>query len=73
MKQTVKLICAACGCEFTAEADYILPGISGFVVNKSGEQTTFLDPTEEHHCKLCVAEAIAVIWRDTRLNKGEET
>lgn len=73
MKQTIELTCAVCGCKFVAEADYILPGVSGFVVNKSSEQTTFLDPTGEHHCKLCVAEATAVICRDTRLNKGGET
>ena len=63
MKQQIELTCATCGATFIDEADYILPGISGFATNKSGEQVTFIDPTAEHHCELCVREALEVILR----------
>lgn len=43
------------------EADYILPGISGFAINNSGEQVTFIDPTAECHCERCIREALKVI------------
>lgn len=57
MKQQIELTCATCGKKFTAEADYILEGISGFVNRRNGEQVTFIDPTAEHHCAECILEA----------------
>lgn len=63
MKQQMELTCATCGATFTAEADYILPGISGFATDKSGEIVNFIDPTAEHHCDLCVREDIRAILR----------
>ena len=63
MKQQIELTCSTCGVRFPAEADYILPGISGVIVNSAGEEITFIDPTAEHHCKLCVNGAVEVILR----------
>jgi len=58
MKKTIELTCATCGGKFTAEADYICPGVNGFVNTKNGEQVTFIDPTAEHHCETCIQEAL---------------
>lgn len=58
MKQTIELTCAACGEKFTAEADYILEGVQGFVINSKGERVEFIDPTVEHHCDECVRKII---------------
>ena len=66
MKQQIELTCATCGATFIAEADYFIPGVSGFATDKSGEIVNFIDPTAEHHCKLCVCEAVEVILRKER-------
>lgn len=58
MKKQIELTCATCGKKFLAEADYILPGISGYVTNTKGEKVTFIDPTAEHHCAECILEAL---------------
>ena len=63
MKQTIELTCATCGVTFTAEADYFLPGISGYVANAKGEMVTFLDPTAEHQCEECIRESIGPLWK----------
>lgn len=63
MKHQIELTCATCGATFIDEADYIIPGVSGFATNNSGEQVTFIDPTAECHCELCIREALEVILR----------
>ena len=63
MKRQIELTCASCGAKFHVEADYIIPGISGHYANANGEDISFVDPTGEHHCRLCIYEAIGVILR----------
>ena len=60
MKKQIELTCATCGAKFTDEADFITPGISGFVNTANGEKVRFLDPTEEHHCENCIKKALNV-------------
>lgn len=71
MKQ-VELTCATCGEKFTAEADYILPGVQGFVINSKGKQVTFLDPTAEHHCEECIRKAVGPLWKSEESKEGED-
>ena len=61
MKRKIELTCATCGVKFTAEADYVTPGISGFVTNSSGEQVIFIDPTADHQCSDCIDKAIEMV------------
>ena len=58
MKKQIELACATCGNKFTAEADYIIPGINGYVDKLSGERVTIIDPTAEHHCDECIKKAM---------------
>ena len=60
MKRQIELTCATCGVKFAKEADYILPGIQGIIINSKGEEIRFVDPTEEHHCDACIAKALNV-------------
>lgn len=70
-KKIIELTCAKCGVRFAAEADYILPGVQGFVINSKGEPVTFLDPTAEHHCEECIREAIGPLWKSENSKEGE--
>lgn len=67
MKQTIELTCATCGVKFTAEADYFIPGISGRMTNRKGEELIFIDPKDEHHCKNCIDKVL------NHLKKGDRT
>ena len=57
MKQQIELTCAECGAKFTDEADYIVPGIDGYITKASGELVIFIDPTAEHKCTSCLWKA----------------
>lgn len=72
MKQQIELTCSACGVKFPAEADYITPGVQGFVVNSKGERVEFIDPTAEHHCDDCLQEMVGPLWRSVDGKKGEK-
>lgn len=61
MKRKIELTCASCGVKFTAEADYITPGIQGYVTNSKGEVITCIDPNEPHQCGDCIDKAIELI------------
>lgn len=71
MKKQIELTCATCGKKFTAEADYILEGIQGFIVNSKGERVEFIDPTAEHHCEECIRKAVGPLWRSVEDKKGD--
>lgn len=58
MKKQIELTCSTCGEKFTTEADYIIPGINGYVDKLSGERVVIIDPTAEHHCEECTLKAI---------------
>ena len=58
MKKRIELTCASCGVKFEAEADYITPGIQGYVTNSKGEMITCIDPNKPHHCLDCFNEMI---------------
>lgn len=53
MKQTFK--CRECGNKFEIEADYFIPGVSGQLVDHDGTLRTFVDPTNDKLCDVCVA------------------
>lgn len=59
MGKTVELTCSSCGTKFTATADVIIPGVSGFTNGFNGLKT-FLDPTEPHLCDQCIDRVIAM-------------
>lgn len=71
MKKQIELTCATCGEGFTAEADYILEGIQGFVVNSKGERVEIIDPTAEHHCDECIRKAVGPLWKSEEAKKGD--
>lgn len=67
MKRQIELTCGICEKKFTAEADYITPGINGFVTMKCGTQVRFIDPTAKHYCKECVDKHLQQITETTIL------
>ena len=52
MKRTFE--CAKCGNEFEIEADHFIDGVKGQLVDDKGILHTFIDPTEDHLCDICV-------------------
>lgn len=55
---TIEYICPTCGTRFTVDYDYIIPGVSGFVIGYDG-QKTFGDPDTPMHCSKCTDEMLA--------------
>ena len=52
MKQT--FACSQCGRDVEIEADYFVPGVTGRIVGSDGVVHTFVDPTDEHLCDICL-------------------
>lgn len=52
MKRVFK--CHKCGQEIEIEADYFVPGVSGQLVDTNGVLCTFIDPTNDHLCDICL-------------------
>ena len=52
MKRTFE--CAKCSNEFEIEADHFINGVKGQLVDDKGILHTFVDPTEDHLCDICV-------------------
>ena len=46
--------CFKCGDEFEIEADYFEPGVSGTIVTSDGIARTFVDPTNDRLCPICM-------------------
>lgn len=53
MKQIFK--CRECGNEFEIEADHFVDGVSGQIVDSKGILHTFVDPTTDKLCDVCLA------------------
>ena len=53
MKQIFK--CSECGKEFEIEADHFVDGVSGRIVDSKGILHTFVDPTTDKLCDVCLA------------------
>ena len=51
-----KCKCARCGAELRFEADYLIPGISGYMTDKDGKAVIFADPTQNYLCFDCEAD-----------------
>lgn len=57
--QQYKCKCARCGTELAFKADYLIPGISGYMTGKDGKDgktVIFVDPTQDYLCFDCVAD-----------------
>lgn len=61
MKRQIELTCATCGVKFEVEADYITPGIQGYITNSAGETLICIDPSEPHQCIDCINKGIEMI------------
>lgn len=59
MKQTFK--CHECGREFEIEADHFIPGVYGQLVDDKGVTHTFVDPTSDKTCDICVAVELGML------------
>ena len=53
-KKILKCTCETCGNEFEIEADFIVPGIEGFMTLAGGE-VRILDPTKKRRCDICMS------------------
>lgn len=51
--QQYKCKCARCGTELAFKADYLIPGISGYMTGKDGKAVIFVDPTQDYLCFDC--------------------
>lgn len=55
MKKVLKCTCRTCGKEFEVYADYLIPGVEGFMTMAEG-QVLIMDPTRtDRMCDECVA------------------
>lgn len=61
----IELTCAKCGEKFTAEADYIIPGIKGRLSLSGGKVATFIDPTADYHCPNCIEDMLEEAMKNT--------
>lgn len=62
--------CNRCGQPHVVEADYFLPGISGYVAQE-GKQITFVDPTEPSYCASCTQEMLEDLRKRSALKNAE--
>ena len=54
-KQILKCTCPICGESHELEADYLVPGIEGFM-NLNRGRVSILDSTKtDRHCKMCAS------------------
>ena len=59
MKRIFK--CSQCGDEIEIEADHFIPGVSGQLVDDNGVIHTFVDPTSDKTCDICVAVELGML------------
>ena len=62
-KKTLTCVCRDCRTIFELEADYLIPGVEGFM-DLAGGQVKILDPTRtDRMCDPCCEIALARIMR----------
>ena len=54
---SIQYICPSCGKDFIVTADYIIPGVYGFLGS-----TTIIDPDKPMNCNRCQEEMIAQLY-----------
>lgn len=55
--KSIECVCSTCGISFIENADFIIPGIEGFVNTSSGFKT-FIDPDKPRLCLKCREERL---------------
>ena len=69
-KQKLKCRCITCGEEFEASADYLIPGIEGYM-SLAGGVVRILDPTKtERRCDICTSLLVEAV-REASTEVGE--
>lgn len=64
MKKVLKCTCQDCGKEFEVYADYLIPGVEGFM-NLAEGRVLIMDPTRtDRMCDECVAAALEKLTVD---------
>ena len=71
MKKALRCTCRACGKEFEAYADYLIPGVEGFMTMTEG-LVSIMDPTRtDRMCDECiVAELEKLAVNDGSVENG---
>lgn len=71
MKKALRCTCRTCGSEFEAYADYLIPGVEGFMTMTEG-LVSIMDPTRtDRMCDECIiAELEKLTVNDGSVENG---